>query len=205
MNTYNKQNKLPIEKEAVAKYLEELPSYLSNHHVYVYEDYFVMEAIYLFDQMEEMLGEKAGKPYYLPPKEELLKYCDDQYFEESEAYKQFSLKMHQLFPRMHPVRLDEMILEARDLCALNEELSRVLDSLEMLGLSLSNMKVVNQVAQEVTELANHTRLWENNGFTPNELFEIVEKKSLKPLPAQPFIFGQPPAQKKHSKNKNNWT
>lgn len=36
------------------------------------------------------------------------------------------------------------------------------------------------------ELANNTRTWENNGHTPNEIFEKYEKPNLRPLPAERF-------------------
>jgi preprotein translocase subunit SecA len=32
------------------------------------------------------------------------------------------------------------------------------------------------------------RLWENNGHTPNEIFEKFEKPNLRPLPDEPFEF-----------------
>lgn len=35
-------------------------------------------------------------------------------------------------------------------------------------------------------LANNTRIWENNGHTPNEIFEKYEKPHLRPLPDKPF-------------------
>lgn len=38
------------------------------------------------------------------------------------------------------------------------------------------------------ELANNTRIWENNGHTPNEIFEKYEKPHLRPLPDKPFKF-----------------
>lgn len=202
VNAYNKQNHPPIDKETVAKYLENLPSYLSNRYVYVYRDYFVTEAIYLFDLMEETLAEKAGKPYYLPPKEELLKYCDSDYYEVNEAYKTFTLTMYQLFPKYHSDRLDEMILEVRDICALNGEMSHILSHLEMLGLELPNVKILNQLIEAISKLSNHTRIWENNGFTPNEIFERMEKDSLSSLPAEPFVFGQPSAQKTKTIGRN---
>jgi preprotein translocase subunit SecA len=39
------------------------------------------------------------------------------------------------------------------------------------------------------ELSNNTRIWENNGHTPQEIFEKFEKPNLRPLPDKPFEFG----------------
>ena len=38
------------------------------------------------------------------------------------------------------------------------------------------------------ELSNNVRLWENNGHTPQEIFEKIEKPNLRPLPDKPFDF-----------------
>ena len=38
------------------------------------------------DDYDEMAAAKRGKPYYIPPKEELLKYADEHYFERNPYY-----------------------------------------------------------------------------------------------------------------------
>jgi len=47
-------------------------------------------------------------------------------------------------------------------------------------------KDLPKVMQLVMELANNTRIGENNGHTPNEIFEKHEKPHLRPLPESPF-------------------
>ena len=42
--------------------------------------------------------------------------------------------------------------------------------------------------QLVMELSNNIRIWENNGYTPQEIFEKFEKPNLRPLPDKPFDF-----------------
>lgn len=37
-------------------------------------------------------------------------------------------------------------------------------------------------------MANNIRLWQNNGHTPQEIFEKFEKPNLKPLPDKPFVY-----------------
>ena len=48
-----------------------------------------------------------------------------------------------------------------------------------------DMTQMNEYMQAVTMIANTTRIWENRGHTPDELFEM-EKHHLKPLPTTPF-------------------
>jgi preprotein translocase subunit SecA len=47
-------------------------------------------------------------------------------------------------------------------------------------------KNISEVLQLVINLANNTRIWENNGYTPNEIFEKYEKPNLRPLPTESF-------------------
>ena len=51
------------------------------------------------------------------------------------------------------------------------------------------------------ELANNTRLWENNGHTPDELHSKVEKSNLRPLPSDgvPYLRSIPGGQAKSKK------
>ena len=37
------------------------------------------------------------------------------------------------------------------------------------------------------KVSNNTRRWENNGYSPQELFEKNGKPNLKPLPDNPFV------------------
>lgn len=50
------------------------------------------------------------------------------------------------------------------------------------------------------ELANNTRIWKNNGHTPNEIFGKYEKPNLRPLPDKPFRFGEGVRKEKTGRN-----
>lgn len=60
---------------------------LEKGFVYVYPDHFVNDSIDEFDEFDIYMAEKAGKPYYVPKKQELLKYVDSLYFEDNKAYR----------------------------------------------------------------------------------------------------------------------
>ena len=42
----------------------------------------------------------------------------------------------------------------------------------------------------ISGMANSTRLWSNNGFTPNELFERYERQHLRRLPSKAVKIGR---------------
>ena len=76
---FNSQNDEKISIEEVNNILNNFPEELTKAYVYSYQGYFVHEAVVEFDEFDSLMSEKAGKPYYIPNKEELLKYTDDFY------------------------------------------------------------------------------------------------------------------------------
>ncbi len=53
-------------------------------------------------------------------------------------------------------------------------------------LSFKDTNQVNEIMQLIKDLSNNIRLRENNGHTPQEIFEQFGKPKLRPLPAEPF-------------------
>lgn len=60
---------------------------LLQGHTYIVGDYFAHEAVVMFDDFDEMLASKQRKPWYMPSKEDLLKYAEQDYFEITKEFK----------------------------------------------------------------------------------------------------------------------
>jgi len=58
-------------------------------------------------------------------------------------------------------------------------MQEVFDRFNNYGIEFQDENQVNELVQMVTMLSNNTRLWENNGFTPNEIFAKYERPILK--------------------------
>jgi hypothetical protein len=71
LEIYNSQNEDQISIDDVEAYLNED---MSKQYVYAYSDHFVHETIMQFNDFKSIKMKKADKPYYIPDKEELLKY-----------------------------------------------------------------------------------------------------------------------------------
>ncbi|MFA7575309.1 MAG: hypothetical protein WCY14_07440, partial [Arcobacteraceae bacterium] len=84
---YNNQNAEKISHEDIETYFQNPPQVLEDNFTEIYEDYFVKDSIIENDRIDELMAEKANKPYYIPEQEELLKYVEDTYFQKSIAYK----------------------------------------------------------------------------------------------------------------------
>jgi len=79
---YNDQNEDQIGIDDVEVCFEED---MSKHYVYAYKDHFVHETIMQFNDFKRVRKKKADKPYYIPDKEELLKYSDMLYYENQKS------------------------------------------------------------------------------------------------------------------------
>jgi len=73
------------------------------------------------------------------------------------------------------------------LCEFGVDMQTILDAFNDRDISFKDMNQANEVIQLVMGVANNIRIWENNGYTPNEIFEKFEKPNLKPLPDKPFV------------------
>ena len=186
---YNTQNEKPISLGEVEGYLENPPAELKKGHTYPYKDYFVHETILEFDEFESMLEKKGDKPFYVPAKEELLRYTDDFYFEKTKQYKVFYDYVRKNLLGGDGVKAQELCEEIRDALELDLGMSSVSKALERADVVFDNEQQVNEMMRLMMDMSNHIRRWEHNGNTPQEIFEEFEKPYLRPLPKKPYRAG----------------
>lgn len=188
---YNQQNDDQIEIEDVEPYLDKD---LSKSYVYAHDDYFVHETIAAFDEFDLMQAKKGKKPYYVPDKDELLKYADMSYYEKPKQYHDLHKYIKKNFFPNDEEKAVMLCQNIRWACVVDgPNIQEVFDHFNTAGVNFKDENHVNEVLPMVMELANNVRLWENNGHTPHEIFEKFEKPNLRPLPAGGFPgFGNRP-------------
>ncbi len=183
---YNLQNENKVDEYVVNLIMKESPEELEKNFVEIQGDYFVAESILEFRDLEEELRKKEGKPYYIPEKEELLKYKDETYFEVNKEY--YALKSYlteNLFDG-DEYKANIISEDVQGICQFGFSINEVFNIFNDRDINFKSEEQVNEVLQLVMNLANNTRLWENNGHTPQEIFEEYEKPNLKPLPKEVF-------------------
>jgi hypothetical protein len=159
---------------------------LDNNFVEVFNDYFVHEAIMEFNDFNEQLEKRAGKPFYIPEQKELLKYKNDGYLEINREYKKLlEYATRHLFDG-DEWKAEMLVEDIQGYCQQNFSMEAIMDLFNQRKVSFKSLEQANEVLKLVMNLANNTRIWENNGHTPNEIFEKFEKPYLKPLPGKPF-------------------
>ena len=141
-----------------------------------------------FRDVPDLLNRIGDKPRYVPEKAEFLKYADPDYYErtsEAALMREYLLQDAGLEPNL----VDEVLLELHFAIVLEARPQQLLDILRDYEVPLSggHMQIVLDI---LTGMANGTRLWSNNGFTPNELFERYERRHLRKLPSKVVKIGR---------------
>ena len=185
---YNMQNEDKVDEESISNIMEEVPRELGENFVEIYGDYFVADSILEFYDFDEQLKKREGKPYYIPRKEELLRYKDDKYFEVNEQYNALINYVAQNLLGGDKYTAEIICEDIQGLCQFGFSIEEAFDILSYRGIDFKSEEQVNEVLQLIIDLANNTRLRENNGHTPREIFEKYEKPNLKPLPEKSFDF-----------------
>ena len=144
------------------------------------EDSYLMDGSFEYVPEEEIMyfkRETQSKPYYRPEKAIFLRYADEDYYEETAEIKEVKRFLNHKFP-FHHQEIEEAVEDwVLDTCvemgSTVQLISELLVSLEDYGLVLSNLKEVQQFTQLMQKAHNHTRMWINRGYSPQEIREIM--------------------------------
>lgn len=185
---YNSQNDTKINKSDIELVINNSPKELEGEFVYIHKDYFVEEAIMEFDEFEIMLLKKGNKPHYVPNENELLKYVDEIYIEKNKEYEALINYVNENFFDGDIEKAEEFCEDIYGICQFDFEVQEVYNTFTYRDINFKDIEQANEVLQLVMDLSNNIRIWENNGFTPQEIFEKFERPNLKPLPDKPFII-----------------
>lgn len=148
----------PLKREIIAEYL------------YAVDD---------FESYAELKANQEGKPFYIPEKEELLRYQDDFYVEETKeslalgAFLRDKLKVKNMDDVLSDLHLEASIGDS--------DPQDLIDTVERLAGRgcLGSTEQINEFFRYYYDMSNHTRMAANRGFTPNEIQERMGIRSSK--------------------------
>lgn len=179
---YNQQNQ-PIAEDAFLQ-AAELFAHEPRHHftvvgreVYHPEEQnasdrdreILAEYIYMLgdDDYYEMEEAQNGRLWYIPPREELLKYADDDYVESTPQYEALIryLKRKQ---RKLDCPAEEIAFEVHLSIAVSADYANSVDCARQLGVSFDYKSEFLEFLEILIDLRQHTRLAELRGHTPAE-------------------------------------
>ncbi|TQR21839.1 plasmid pRiA4b ORF-3 family protein [Psychrobacillus vulpis] len=187
LEIYNSQNEPSISSRELRALLTD-PHYtklLESKHVFVHREALIHETIEYFEDYAEFFQEVIGKPFYVPAKEELLRYTDEFYYEKTIHQEKLANMLKKDFFGGSTLTVQEEIEElVFQLQVVHTQFQEVVQ--DFLGrFDVKDMKQLTEYVGAITMIANTTRVWENRGHTPTELAQM-EKHHLKPLPTAPF-------------------
>ncbi|MGU3472003.1 YecA family protein [Paenibacillus sp. D51F] len=119
------------------------------------------------DDYEAFLESVQNKPYYIPPKEELLRYAEMDYFEKTpqlDVLKSYIMRQLGEGERMADAIVDDIQLA----CSMEEPLDVIMEEFERRSIRLSKKQLTDMMPL-IIDVHNTTRMWSNRGFTPHEL------------------------------------
>lgn len=124
-----------------------------------------------FEDYYRMKDEQFGKDYYVPDKEQFLKYEDQFYHEKTLSF----ISLRTFFrsqPNLTRERADEITEDIYGMGnVLDGEILKVVNFIEEMRYFEFNFDTFNEFAQLYVDMYNDTRLNFNRGFTPREMYE----------------------------------
>lgn len=169
---FNKQNSDQTNSEEV--YILLLPLVLKEGWYGFYKEYIVHYSMFSdFGFADYLLKHQADKPRYIPEKSELLKYTVEEYLDNDHVW---DVRLYMLDVFGYGKHTLESFEEVRDFIAYGEGISELSSILDNHHLIFRDEKQLRRFIDLVMLAKNSMRLWENNGFTPLELSEIIRER-----------------------------
>ncbi|WP_157111237.1 hypothetical protein [Sporosarcina ureae] len=165
---YTSQNEENISLDEVESFLrsKQVKEKLEESFVYIQSNEFVAEATSEEAEKENLRQTAAGKPYYIPRREELLCFIDEEYVQETP--EQLNLKNMLKEDFGDQLNVDVEVSEL----VYNLQVSGG-DFMMELSLFISRLELPIKESERyipaIVEIADTTRLWENRGHTMKEL------------------------------------
>lgn len=171
VDIFNEQNVDQTTYEEV--YILLLPLVLKDGWYGFYKEYIIHYVFFEdFDQADYLLKQQADKPRYVPENNEFLKYVNE-YYEDNENWMNVRNYMLEIFD--NPKYISKGYREVKDYITYGNGIKELVDILDRNNLIFSSEKQLEKFISLVMFAKNNTRIWENNGYTPSELHEILAK------------------------------
>lgn len=151
--------------------LPEIADVLKNNFVEMTGDYFVHHSIVDLGEFDEMIAEKRGKPFYIPEKEELLKYKDEFYFEKTQEYNTLNDYVYTHFSENDRDMTEDLCSDILYHCKESSPMGTVLSVFSDWEINLDKELQLSEVIGMLVDMMNNTRIWINNGCTAKEVYE----------------------------------
>lgn len=172
VDIFNKQNVDQTSDDEI--YVLLLPLVLKNGWYGFYKEYIVHYSFFDdFDQIDYLLEHQRDKPRYIPEKSEFLKYTIEDYVDNDHLWNVRRFMWDGFGYRKDT---SEGYEEVRNYIIYSDGIKELGSILDRHNLIFSGEKQLQEFLNLIMLAKNNTRVWENNGYTPSELHEILLKR-----------------------------
>lgn len=179
VNLFNSQNKKKTDIDEVFQTL--LPHIIIDSNYCFWQEYLVCADFEDsdFKDVSYLLNSIGNKPRYIPNKQELLKYTDGEYYEETPQTRHLLRCLQSITD--DPDQAEDM---AHELCVACFNDSVISDMSDIINANFAHLKdhtEIRKITEALTDVSNNTRTWSNNGHTANEIFSKFTSPNLFPI------------------------
>ncbi len=173
IHIFNSQNSHMTDAEEVYKLL--LPIVIKKGWYCFYKGYIVHYIFFEdFEQADFLLEHQEDKPRYIPDKDEFLKY-EDEYYEDNDYWDDLRNFMLSIFG--YSAKTAKAYSEIKENLLFGNNLGELGPILDNYNFVFDSEKQFQDFLDILMLARNNTRLWENNGFTPNELQDFYKERN----------------------------
>jgi hypothetical protein len=162
-------NRFEAESLTPAMVMDELEELGKVQYYWWFDDELVISS-YFQSGMEvvQFLDKVKQVSYYSPSRNDLLKYFQTPYDDESPAASAM-LEFLSGYRLPEGEQIEDLMDDISDTCIVGEGMQDVFDLLNEYGLLFTGMEEINRFTELYTQLSDHCRKWELRGHTPSGL------------------------------------
>lgn len=120
------------------------------------------------DEEDALLERVKDKPYYIPDKQEFLKYSESDYFESTLQLASLHKYISQHLCK-DKLLVDSLVDDIQLVCSMEEPLAVIMSEFERRNIRFNKREQLQAIIPLIVDVYNHTRIWSNRGHTPVEL------------------------------------
>lgn len=126
-----------------------------------------------FSDVQDLLHQIGDKPRFLPDKTDFLKYANWYFFEHTHQAEEVK---HYLINHLYVNEATtlEVLSEIHFAFVVEAGIQAAIDVLDEFGISITDSQL-EPLTQLLVQMSNSTRLWSNNGHTPDEMVNLMPR------------------------------
>ncbi len=173
LKVYNRYNQPKLLKEELMKCADKLER-ISYADYQIYSNA-IVNARVSEEKMDIILSYQSDKTYYMPDEQEILSYASPHFYEHTPQIEELERFLKREM-KINMFAVNGFIEKLVWLIRIEESMEAQCKLIEEFGIVPKDLDQAHALLQRITVVHNHTRIWANRGYTPQQLFLEKYKK-----------------------------